>query len=124
MATFVDSFPDTAIAADQSELEVRDESGDPTWSFEMPAEVSSAEAATERCVASWQARATPRAYAVRVSVEADSDLSRPRVVVYFRGTEVFTPAAGPKLARENVDNFGEFRWAIYNVCGEGLCHPR
>ncbi len=121
VATFIESFPDTGIAADQSRFEVRDESGDPTWEFTVTAEVSDAEAATERCIASGQARAIPHAYAVRVQVEADTDLTRPLVLVYFRGTEVRTPEAGLKLARQNVANFDEFEWRILNVCGEGLC---
>lgn len=123
VVTFVESFPDTDIAAEQSELEVRDDFGDPTWSFTMTAEVADAEGAKERCVESWQARAIPRAYAVRVYVEAVPDLSRPLVRVNFVGTEVRTPAAGLKLARENVANFDEFEWQIFNICGDSLCPP-
>lgn len=125
VATFVESFPDTDIAPDQSGLEVRDdESGDPTWSFTMAAEVADAEGAADRCVASWQARAIPLAYAVRVTVESDADLSQPLVLVNFLGTVVRTPEAGLKLARENVANYNEFDWEILNICGEVVCGDR
>ncbi|MDQ3485389.1 MAG: hypothetical protein M3445_08275 [Actinomycetota bacterium] len=124
VSTFVERFPDTDIASDQSGLEVRDESGDPTWSFTLAAEISDAEAATERCVASWQARAIPLAYAVRVYAESDADLSRPLVLVNFLGEVVRTPEAGLKLARENVADFDEFEWEILNICGEAVCGDR
>ncbi len=116
---FLDELPGTEIGANDSVLEVRDDSGAVRWSFAVRGDDELSDGLIDGCVSSQQTRAIEGAYAARAS--SGSDGAPPRVIVNFRSGDVPSAAAGLDRARAAVADFDALKWSIYVVCGEALC---